>query len=175
MYYFRWWSFRKHLEQTPERICLHGISHAGPPRRVSSALGHHLMEGRWLHDQNYLDDYVRYWLRGDDGNRKQLHNYSSWLADALYQRYLVTGDKKFVIVAARRFGRAITSSGNRNGRLTNGLFWQFDVRDAMEESISGSRTNKNLRPTINSYMFAQRPGHRGHRAAGGKQSSREGI
>ena len=24
----------------------------------------------------------------------------------------------------------------------------------MEESISGSRTNKNLRPTINSYMFA---------------------
>jgi hypothetical protein len=38
--------------------------------------------------------------------------------------------------------------------LTNGLFWQFDVRDGMEESISGSRINKNLRPTINSYMFA---------------------
>jgi len=37
--------------------------------------------------------------------------------------------------------------------LTNGLFWQYDVRDGMEESISGSRTNKNLRPTINSYMF----------------------
>jgi hypothetical protein len=33
------------------------------------------------------------------------------------------------------------------------LFWQYDVRDAMEESISGSRTNKNLRPSINSYMF----------------------
>jgi hypothetical protein len=33
------------------------------------------------------------------------------------------------------------------------LFWQFDVRDAMEESISGSRTKKNIRPTINSYMF----------------------
>jgi hypothetical protein len=39
-------------------------------------------------------------------------------------------------------------------QLTNGLFWQFDVRDGMEESISGSRTNKNARPTINSYMFA---------------------
>ena len=38
--------------------------------------------------------------------------------------------------------------------LTNGMFWQFDVRDAMEESISGSRTKKNIRPTINSYMFA---------------------
>src|SRR4029077_7824261 len=39
-------------------------------------------------------------------------------------------------------------------QLANGLFWQFDVRDGMEESISGSRTNKNARPTINSYMFA---------------------
>jgi Trehalase len=38
-------------------------------------------------------------------------------------------------------------------RLTNGLFWQYDVRDGMEESISGSRTNQNIRPTINSYMF----------------------
>jgi hypothetical protein len=35
----------------------------------------------------------------------------------------------------------------------DGLFWQFDVRDAMEESISGSRKDKNLRPSINSYMY----------------------
>jgi hypothetical protein len=39
-------------------------------------------------------------------------------------------------------------------QLTNGMFWQFDVRDGMEESISGSRKAKNIRPTINSYMFA---------------------
>ena len=36
----------------------------------------------------------------------------------------------------------------------DGLFWQFDVADGMEESISGSRTRKNFRPTINSYMAA---------------------
>ena len=36
----------------------------------------------------------------------------------------------------------------------DGLFWQYDVRDGMEESISGSRTAKNIRPTINSYMAA---------------------
>ena len=36
----------------------------------------------------------------------------------------------------------------------DGLFWQFDVADGMEESISGSRTRKNIRPTINSYMVA---------------------
>src|SRR5262249_16160591 len=39
-------------------------------------------------------------------------------------------------------------------QLTNGLFWQRDVSDGMEESISGSRTEQNVRPTINSYMFA---------------------
>jgi hypothetical protein len=38
-------------------------------------------------------------------------------------------------------------------RLPSGLFWQYDVWDAMEESISGSRTKKNVRPTINSYIF----------------------
>jgi hypothetical protein len=38
--------------------------------------------------------------------------------------------------------------------LPSGLFWQYDVRDGMEESISGSRTHKNARPTINSYMYA---------------------
>jgi hypothetical protein len=38
-------------------------------------------------------------------------------------------------------------------RRDDGLFWQFDVRDGMEESISGSRKHKNARPTINSYMY----------------------
>jgi hypothetical protein len=38
-------------------------------------------------------------------------------------------------------------------QLPSGMFWQYDVRDGMEESISGSRTAGNVRPTINSYMF----------------------
>lgn len=34
------------------------------------------------------------------------------------------------------------------------MFWQYDVRDGMEESISGGRRQKNIRPTINSYIAA---------------------
>lgn len=150
MYYYRWWSFRKHLEKTPEGFVF--TEFLTRPKPVSSALGHHLMEGRWLHDQNYLDEYVRYWFRSDS-NRSQLHKYSSWLADALYQRYLVTQDKKFVASELRNLARDYRQ-WEQERLTTNGLFWQFDVRDAMEESISGSRTNHNLRPTINSYMFA---------------------
>jgi neutral trehalase len=33
-------------------------------------------------------------------------------------------------------------------------FWQHDVKDGMEESVSGSRKDQNSRPTINSYMYA---------------------
>jgi hypothetical protein len=149
MYYFRWWSFRKHLEKTPDGFVFSEF--LTRPAPISSALGHHLMEGRWLHDQNYLDDYVRYWFR-NDASRQQLHKYSGWLADALYQRYLVTRDKKFLTAQLKDLTRDYAQWEHE--RLTSsGLFWQYDVRDAMEESISGSRTNQNLRPTINSYMF----------------------
>jgi hypothetical protein len=62
MYYFRWWSFRKHLVSDDQRLCVHGIFDAGETRRRGQhqrcAAGFHLAEGRWLHDQNYLDDYV---------------------------------------------------------------------------------------------------------------------
>ena len=39
-----------------------------------------------------------------------------------------------------------------NHRWGNGLYWQYDVRDAMEETISGGRREKNARPSINSYL-----------------------
>jgi hypothetical protein len=149
IYYFRWWSFRKHLEQTTNGFVFTEFLTRQTP--VSSAVGHQIAEGRWLHDQNYLDDYVRYWLR-DPISRQQLHKYSNWLEDALYQRSLVTDDKWFVVSLLDDLARDYRQ-WEQERLLTNGLFWQFDVRDAMEESISGSRTNKNLRPTINSYMF----------------------
>jgi len=149
MYYYRWWSFRKHLERMPEGFVFSEF--LTRPAPISSALGHHLMEGRWLHDPNYLDDYVRYWFR-NDSNRQQLHKYSGWLADALYQRYLVVNDQKFLTSQLKDLVRDY-EQWEQERLSTNGLFWQYDVRDAMEESISGSRTNRNLRPTINSYMY----------------------
>src|SRR5690606_32017541 len=38
-------------------------------------------------------------------------------------------------------------------RNPQSLFWQYDVRDAMEETISGGRKEKNPRPSINGYMY----------------------
>jgi len=158
IYYFRWWSFRKHIVKTPAGFVitefLTPVRHADIYNAISCAAGFHLAEGRWLSDPKYLNDYTRFWFHGDNGKPpKKFHNFSSWLAAAAYDRYLVNGDKKFLVRLLDDFV-ADYRLWEKERRLPSGLFWQFDVRDGMEESISGSRTNKNIRPTINSYMFA---------------------
>jgi hypothetical protein len=158
MYYFRWWSFRKHLKQTPKGFVisefLNPVSHAGEFNTISCATSLHIAEGRWLRDDRYLNDYTEFWLRGDDGKpAKKFHNFSSWLAAATWDRYLVNANKKFLVQLLPDL-IADYRAWETERQLPNGLFWQYDVRDGMEESISGSRTAKNIRPTINSYMFA---------------------
>jgi hypothetical protein len=156
-YYFRWWSYRKHLVHTPAGYVitefLPPVGHAGEFNTISCALGMHLAEGRWLRDDRYLDDYTRFWLRGHQGGRQpHLHKFSSWFAAAAYDRYLVNGKQRFLTGLLGDF-EADYRAWEQERRLTNGLFWQRDVSDGMEESISGSRTAQNVRPTINSYMF----------------------
>jgi hypothetical protein len=120
---------------------------------IASALGHHIYESRWLHDKKYMDDDLKIWYRGNDGNPlKKLRFYSSWNIDAIYNRYLVNGDKKFVLDLLPDL-EADYAAWEQEKKLPNGLFWQYDVRDAMEETISGGRKEKNPRPSINSYMY----------------------
>ena len=158
-YYYRWWTYRKHIKQTPDGRVLTEfilpVSHAGAHNTIACAFSHHLAEGRWLKDQSLLDEYTRFWFRsGDDGKPpRHFHKFSSWAAAALYQRYLVTRDAEFLIdllddlVADYRVWES-------ERQTESGLFWQHDVKDGMEESISGGRRVKNVRPTINSYMTA---------------------
>lgn len=159
IYYYRWWTFRKHIKQTPHgRVLTEFITpvgHAGPYNTISCALGHHLAEGRWLRDRQLLDEYTQFWFRsGPDGGRAEhFHKFSSWAAAAIYDRYLVTGDREFVVGLLDDLV-ADYEAWEVERQRPDGLFWQFDVRDGMEESISGSRTAKNIRPTINSYMAA---------------------
>jgi hypothetical protein len=97
IYYFRWWSFRKHVVRTPKGFIftefLLPVRHAGNRNTISCAVGHHVAEGRWLVDPRYLDDYIRYWLRGNRGKpQPHFHSSSSWFAAAAYDRFLVNGN-----------------------------------------------------------------------------------
>src|SRR5205823_3765970 len=130
------------------------MKHAGAFNTISCAAGFQLAEGRWLRNRRYLDDYTKFWLRGDHGKPEpHFHRYSSWFASAVYDRYLVDGNPKFATGLLDDLIADYRAWEHERG-LPNGLFWQHDVWDGMEESISGSRTNQNMRPTINSYMFA---------------------
>lgn len=157
-WYYRWWTFRKHIKQTPDGHVLteflRPVSHGGPHNTISCALGHHLAEGRWLRDGRYIDEYLSFWLRGGEngGLRQHYHRYSGWTAWAAYERWLADGDKERLISLLDALVLDYRM-WEEERLLPSGLFWQYDVRDGMEESASGSRTHKNARPTINSYMY----------------------
>lgn len=157
MFYFRWWTLRKHIKETPEGYAFTEFlvqrPYADKFNLISCALGHHIMEARWLHDPKYLDQYVHVWFRGNSGKpMDKLLKFSSWTADALCQKYLVDDNEVYLTDMLPAL-KVEYSNWEKEKRLSNGLFWQYDVRDGMEEQISGGRKVKNARPTINSYLF----------------------
>ncbi|MEO6733738.1 MAG: glycosyl hydrolase family 65 protein [Ferruginibacter sp.] len=157
IFYYRWWTLRKHIRKTPVGYAftefLVDRSYADQYNLIACALGHHINEGRWLHNQQFVNDGIKVWYRGNDGKpMKKLHGFSSWATDAIYNRYLVNKGKKFLL-DMRPDLQADYTLWEEEKKLKSGLFWQSDVKDGMEETISGGRREKNERPTINSYMY----------------------
>lgn len=157
-YYFRWWTYRKHLKQTPDGFVitefLPPVSWSGPHNTINAAVGHHLVEGRWLaHADRYLSDYVRFFLDHPDSS----HRYSAWLADAMWKLATVTGRRDVGRETLQKLVRYYAFWEETHG-LPNGMFWSIDDRDAMEYSISGTtgdgRVLRGIRPTLNSYLCA---------------------
>jgi len=157
IYYYRWWTLRKHIKETPVGYAftefLVDRSYADKYNLIACAIGHHIMESRWIRDSQYLDDYIHVWYRGNEGNpMNKLRKFSSYTPYALVEKFKVDGDSAYLLDLMPDM---INDYGKweEERRLPNGLFWQEDVKDGMEESISGGRRMKNARPTINSYMF----------------------
>ncbi len=156
-YYFRWWTYRKHIKNTTDGFVitefLPDVSWSGKHNTISCPAGHHFYEGRWLHDPKYLDDYAVFWFQKGGSPRQ----YSCWISDALYARYLVRPDKKLITGLLENLVHNY-KEWEKEKLAPDGLFWQIDDKDGMEFSISGSGGLKMLgepgkRPSINSYMF----------------------
>jgi hypothetical protein len=157
IFYYRWWTLRKHIKKTEKGFVFTEFlvqrSYADKYNLISSGLGHHIYESRWLHTKKYMDDNIHVWYRGNEGKPlKKLRFYSGWNEDAIYNRFLVNGDREFVIDLLPDM-EANYKGWEAERMREDGLFWQYDVRDAMEETISGGRNEKNPRPSINGYMF----------------------
>lgn len=158
IYYYRWWTFRKAIRATPAGHIItefiKPVAHAGEYNALSCALGHHIAEGRWLRDRSWIDEDIHYWLRGgpDGKPAKNLHQFSGWVAWSVLDHFHASGDAAF----ATSWLEPLVADYKQweEERLTpSGLFWQRDVSDGMEESASGGRKVKNIRPSINSYMY----------------------
>ncbi|MCL3780100.1 hypothetical protein EMN47_06820 [Prolixibacteraceae bacterium JC049] len=146
-YYFRWWTYRKHIRETPTGFVitefLPDVPWAGKYNTISCPAALHFYEGRWLHDKKFLSDYAKFWFSEGASPR----SYSFWAANSILAFGYVHNDKELM--------KSLLSSLDSNyeawesSNLTkDGLFWQIDDRDGMEISIGGS----GKRPTINSYM-----------------------
>ena len=156
MYYYRWWTLRKHIKRTPVGYGMTEFlvdrSYADRYNLIACAIGHHMMESRWLRDTTYLHQILRTWYFGNEGKAMtKMNKFSSWNPYAVQQLFRVQGDTAFVLSLKPRLEEEYARWESTN-RLPSGLYWQGDVQDGMEESISGGRKKQYARPTINSYM-----------------------
>lgn len=154
-YYFRWWTYRKHIKNTPEGYVitefLPKVPWSGIYNVINAPTGHHIMEGRWLKNaERYLCDYIKlFFNHPEDGLR-----YSTWMlwaADKLNGVKECIEPKEFLKGAVPYYKRWEDAH-----KTETGLFWSLDDRDAMEFSLSGTPHGKmlpGLRPTLNSYMY----------------------
>ena len=157
MYYYRWWTLRKHIKRTPVGYGMTEFlvprSYADKYNLIACAIGHHVMESRWLRDTTYLHQILRTWYYGNNGKAMtKMNKFSSWNPAAILEAWKVTGDTDFLTTIKPRLEEEYARWETTN-RLPNGLYWQGDVQDGMEESISGGRKKQYARPTINSYMY----------------------
>lgn len=157
MYYYRWWTIRKHIEKTSVGYAMTEFlvrrSYSDKYNLIASGVGHHIHESRWMRNPIYLDQTMNTWFHGNNGKpMKKIGNYSSWIAHSLWQRYLADGRKDWIVDMLSDLDWEFNQWDSTH-RLPNRLFWQADVQDAMEETISGGRRKKYMRPSINSYMY----------------------
>lgn len=155
-YYFRWWTYRKHIKKTPEGYVisefLPDVPWAGKYNTISCATNHHFYEGRWLKNNEILSDYAHFWFSGSGNPRL----YSFGAADAIYNYYLVHNDKALISDLYPKL-KDNFSKWEEEKQDSTGMFWQVDDRDGMEMSVSGrlSEGGRGYRPTINSYMYGE--------------------
>ena len=157
-YYFRFWTYRKHVKKTPEGFAitefLPDVPWGGKYNIINAPVGHHFTEGRWLKGSKPIfEDYLRFYLN----NPKEAHQYSSWLLWAAAEYEQVCGPLE---IGADELLKMVDyyCEWEDTHKLPSGLFWSYDGYDAMEYSISGTRCGKRtkgIRPTLNSYMYGE--------------------
>jgi hypothetical protein len=150
VYYFRWWTFRKHIKKTPGGFIisefLPDVEWAGKYNSISCAVGHHIAEGRWLRNEPAVDADIRYWYNESDN----LNSYAHWLDYMVYELCRLRGDFSLGFENLDSMIRWYHKREETNFKTDAGLFWGLCDRDGQEFAISGD----GIRLPLNCYMAA---------------------
>jgi hypothetical protein len=172
VYYYRWRTWKEHLRYTNptdgwiSTEFLDCCSYAAPYQAINAAAGFHIAEGRWVRDQNYTDDYIKFWLQGPGQQAQDVnpdapdwaHEYSFWAATAVLQDAEVTGDVAMLRTLQGALVRQYRGWDNHYDS-TLGLYWQVPVWDAKEYSPATYESSDHFagvhtfRPSINAYQY----------------------
>ena len=148
-YNYRCELYQRHVKKIPSGYVitefLPDVPWAGIYNTISCAASHHFREGRWMHDSAPLADYARFWC--NEGNPRL---YSFPIADSILALSKVTGDPSVGIALYPKL-KEIHNAWDDH-KVESGMYTQLCDRDGMELSISGD----GIRPTINSYMYADK-------------------
>lgn len=159
-YYFRWWTFRKHLRNDGGRWkvteFLPKVPWSGKDNTIVCPAGHHLREGRWLRDPRFIEDCARFWL--SDPEAVHRWQYASWL---------FTGTRLFAEVSGRdslpgelledavryyeRWERGFRRRGIPMGGDGKGGFLSIDNYEGTELSLGGN----GYKPLFSSAMWSE--------------------
>ena len=160
IYYFRWWTYRKHLKNTPYGWVvtefLPPVSWASAENTINCPAGHQIYEGRWMRDPRFVRDYIHFYFTAPGARPR---HYSFWAADATHALHQVHPDRDWLAAQLPHLVRN-HEGWQREKRLPSGLYHQIDSHDGMEVSSSGQvmagriiSALDAIRPTINSYMY----------------------
>ncbi|MFZ1529112.1 MAG: trehalase family glycosidase [Ferruginibacter sp.] len=164
VYYYRWKLYKAHIRNTGPNafVITEFINHVPWDREpfctINAASMHHIYEGRWLADPHYMDGYLSNLCLQGGNNRR----YSESVADAAYARYLVNGDKRFLVslLDSMKYSFNLWSDHIDSSK---DLYYIPAMPDATEYNIAaidasggkdGFEGGEAFRPTINSYMYA---------------------
>ena len=148
-YNYRCELYGRHVKKTPAGYVitefLPDVPWAGIYNTISCAASHHFRDGRWMHNPSALEEYAHFWCT--EGNPRL---YSFPAADSILALAKVTGD--YATADALYPKLAEIHHAWNDHKTDSGMYRQLCDRDGMEFSISGD----GIRPTINSYMYADK-------------------
>ncbi|OCL14542.1 Six-hairpin glycosidase, partial [Glonium stellatum] len=141
VYYYRASVIKRHLKYAHEghgwvfTEFIHPVAWASKLQTIPDSAGHHIVEGRWLRNPQYVKDLIMLYTRGGVEALSGI-TYTHYIHRAIFEHAEVTGDAKFL---TSQLDGLISMYQLWNVQLNNdtGLYHRTPLSDAQEYSLPG--------------------------------------